>query len=233
MIDSEKPKARVRKEQVKETAREAAMPIIQAAMETAAKAAARKAAQKHEAPKSPKAEVSESEPKQEKKQEAAPKEKEKPLKIAVIRVRGEVGVDHKIEDTLTMLHLTKKNRCTIIPNAKSYIGMLNKIKDYCTFGEIDDKTVAMLLEKRGRLKGDSPLTQDYLKEKLKVDFNQFASIFMQDKMGLKDIPGLKHFFKLHPPIGGFEREGIKKPYSIGGALGYRGPEINKLIRRMV
>ncbi len=38
---------------------------------------------------------------------------------------------------------------------------------------------------------------------------------------------------LNPPKGGFERKGIKAPYSIGGALGYRGKEIIKLIKKMI
>jgi len=40
-------------------------------------------------------------------------------------------------------------------------------------------------------------------------------------------------FRLNPPKGGFERKGIKKPFSKGGALGYRGSKINLLIKKMV
>ena len=40
-------------------------------------------------------------------------------------------------------------------------------------------------------------------------------------------------FKLSPPKGGFERKGIKNPFSLGGALGYRSDNINDLIKRMV
>ena len=40
-------------------------------------------------------------------------------------------------------------------------------------------------------------------------------------------------FKLCPPKGGFERKGIKNPFSLGGALGYRAKEINDLIKRMI
>ena len=40
-------------------------------------------------------------------------------------------------------------------------------------------------------------------------------------------------FKLCPPKGGFERKGIKNPFSLGGALGYRAEKINDLIKRMV
>lgn len=52
--------------------------------------------------------------------------------------------------------------------------------------------------------------------------------------GRKDSKGeLKKFFSLHPPRGGFERKGIKNPFSKGGALGYRGDKINELIKKML
>jgi large subunit ribosomal protein L30 len=40
-------------------------------------------------------------------------------------------------------------------------------------------------------------------------------------------------FALAPPKHGFERKGIKMPYSIGGALGYRAEKINDLIKKMI
>ena len=52
---------------------------------------------------------------------------------------------------------------------------------------------------------------------------------LKDKRGKEG----KKTFCLSPPRGGFERKGIKAPYSIGGALGYRGKEIIKLIKRMI
>ena len=43
----------------------------------------------------------------------------------------------------------------------------------------------------------------------------------------------KKVINLHPPRGGFERKGIKIPFKVGGALGYRGEKINDLIKRML
>ena len=45
--------------------------------------------------------------------------------------------------------------------------------------------------------------------------------------------GVKPVFRLTPPKKGFGRQGIKKPYSIGGALGYRASDINDLLNRMI
>ncbi len=54
-----------------------------------------------------------------------------------------------------------------------------------------------------------------------------------EKRGEKNPEGkLKPFFRLSPPRGGFERKGIKKPNSKGGALGAR-KDMDKLIKRMI
>ncbi len=44
--------------------------------------------------------------------------------------------------------------------------------------------------------------------------------------------GINKTINLHPPRGGFERKGIKVPFSTGGALGNRGDKIADLIERM-
>lgn len=85
--------------------------------------------------------------------------------LAVVRLRGTIGVNRKIEDTLKMLRLHKKYHCVVIPDTPSYRGMLQVVKDYVAYGEIDAETLAMLLRNRGRLKGDRKLTDEYVKEK--------------------------------------------------------------------
>jgi large subunit ribosomal protein L30 len=152
--------------------------------------------------------------------------------LAIVRIRGEVGVTEKIETTLKLLRLHKKHRCVIVPANLNYTGMIRKVKDYCTFGEIDEETVKELLEKRGRIVGDKPLTTEFLKSQ-KFTYDMLAKKIIAGEMTIKELEGLKPFFKLHPPRGGYERGGIKKPYSMHGALGYRGDAINKLLRRMI
>ena len=52
---------------------------------------------------------------------------------------------------------------------------------------------------------------------------------LKEKKGEKE----RKAFRLHPPKKGWERGGIIHNYKAGGALGYRGVEINKLIGRMM
>lgn len=153
-------------------------------------------------------------------------------KIAAVRVRGSIGVSGDKEKALRSVRLFNKNYCVILDSKPEQIGILNKAKDYITWGELKENTFILLLEKRGRLAGNQRLTEQFLKDK-KLDLNQFTKDFFNNKKTLKDIPGLKLFFRLSPPLKGFERGGIKKPYSLGGALGYRKDSINDLIQRMI
>jgi large subunit ribosomal protein L30 len=154
-------------------------------------------------------------------------------RIAVVRIKGKPGMKHDIKATFEKLRLYKKNTCVIISNTPSYIGMLEKIKNAATWGEIDEKTCNELFSKRGKLPGNKRLTNEYATEKIKTDIAGFTKDFMISKKEIRDVPGLKNFFKLNPPRKGFERKGIKVPFAQGGVLGYRKEKINDLLVRMV
>jgi len=113
-------------------------------------------------------------------------------KIAVIRVRGTVKVMKVFIDTMRMLNIGIKNHCAVVENTPAIMGMIQKVKDFVTWGEVSEETLK-LLEKRNKGK----------------------------------------FYALHPPRGGYARNGTKMPFALGGALGYRGDKINDLIARML
>ncbi|MBW2999535.1 uL30 family ribosomal protein [Candidatus Woesearchaeota archaeon] len=69
-------------------------------------------------------------------------------RIAVIRVRGMTRVTHDIKKTLDMLKLKRKHVCVIVEGNESNNGMIKKVKDYITWGEIDDSVLKKLIEKR-------------------------------------------------------------------------------------
>lgn len=132
-----------------------------------------------------------------------------------------------------MLRIQYLNHCVIVDDRKSYLRMLYKTKDIVTWGDLDEKGAISLLTKRGRLPGDVRLTDDYVKDHTSFkSIAGFAKAFCNGKAELKDIPGLKPVFRLHPPKKGHERRGIKQPYTLGGALGPRGSEINALLHKM-
>jgi|SRR3989338_3710431 len=154
-------------------------------------------------------------------------------KLAIIRLRGITGVRKEIKTTMDLLRLYNKHHLVILENSVQNIGMLKKIKDFVTWGEINEETFKELLKKRARLPGNMLLTEQYLKEKTQLSMDDFTKEFFSSKIQLKHVPGLKTFFRLKPPIGGFENQGIKLPFSMNGSLGYRGAQINILIKKML
>ncbi len=154
-------------------------------------------------------------------------------KIAIIRIAGEQGLSRKVKTTFKLLNLHKKYNCVLVSNTPQIEGMLKVIKDNVTWGEIDKETTLKLLENRGRIAGNKPVTTEYLQEKIKLDLNKFADELFADTKQIREVEGLKPFFKLMPPRKGFERKGTKKHFSVGGALGYRKDKINELIQRMI
>ena len=150
---------------------------------------------------------------------------------AVVQVRGVVKTRQDIKDTLKMLRLHHINHCVLIPDSPQNLGMIRKVKDYVAFGEIDASTVETLLQTRGRVIGDVPLTDEYLrKHSTYATIGDFAKALASGESKLRDIPGLKPVLRLHPPRKGYKT--TKRTYPQGGALGYYGQEINTLLNKM-
>jgi large subunit ribosomal protein L30 len=70
--------------------------------------------------------------------------------ICIIRIRGQVGINKKVKETLNRLKLRKKYSCVVIAPTKEQFGMIKKMKNFVAFGEIDEKTYKKLKEKRGK-----------------------------------------------------------------------------------
>jgi len=160
--------------------------------------------------------------------------KEDKKMLALVRLRGSVHLRSTLGDTLKLLNLARINHCIISQDTPNVRGMVNKVNDYITWGEIEETTLTKLLEKRGRVAGNRPVDEEYIKKNSKQkDIKSFAKTLIEGNAKLKDVAGLKPVFRLNPPKGGHKRGGIKKPYTRGGALGYRGEKINELINSMI
>lgn len=151
--------------------------------------------------------------------------------FAAIRVRGSVDVTPGIRKTLELLRLDRVNHMVLVDEGQR--GMLSKVQFYITFGEIDAETLALAIEKRARFPGRKRLGADFLKEKGFKSFEEMAKALIEGKAKLQGHLGIKPVFRLNPPKKGYERAGIKKGFSVGGALGYRASDINRLVKRMI
>lgn len=151
--------------------------------------------------------------------------------LAVIRVRGVSDIFREVKETLNMLHLTRNCHATLIDDRPSYVGMLNKAKDYVSWGEISKENIALLLRERGRLAGNKKLTEEYVKEIGYGSLDELAEAIHKLEVEYSRLPKIKPVFRLHPPKKGFKGK-VKRSYVAGGVTGYRGEAINDLIKRM-
>jgi large subunit ribosomal protein L30 len=137
---------------------------------------------------------------------------------AVIRVRGEIKTKPDVRKAFDMLNLSRVNHMSIWPEDNANLKAIKKVEGYATFGELNEDVLKQVLEKRGNFEEG-------------VDAKKaFANI--KAGKSLKEA-GVKNCFRLSPPRKGYERKGIKKPFTLGGALGYRKEAINDLIIKMI
>ena len=152
----------------------------------------------------------------------------------VIRIRSDRTVEHSIRETMGYLNLTRVNHAVIVPERETYAGMLQKTKDYVTWGEVDAETVATLIRERGQLIGGAPVTDADVKAETDYkNIDAYAAALASGDATMKDMASLKKVFRLHPPRGAKGWGGIKRHFTIGGALGFRGDAILELVPRMI
>lgn len=152
--------------------------------------------------------------------------------VTVIRLRGTQNLNPKTKDTLKYLRLNRVNHAVVLPGNATTVGMLQVAKDYVTWGEVDAATLAAVIRSRGRVAGNNPLTEAHLAKTTPYKtFDALAGAIVKGEFHYKDIPEVKPLFRLHPARQGLE--GIKRSVQNGGALGYRGNDINRLLGRML
>jgi large subunit ribosomal protein L30 len=151
--------------------------------------------------------------------------------LAVIRIRGRTGIREPIEDTLRKLRLTRINHMVFIPESKEFKGMLLLAKDYITWGEVSKETLILALKHRALLRGRKKIDEDAMKDAIGyASFDEVADFLLSGKT-LTSIENLVPVLRLNPPRGGHEF--IRKSFKNGGTSGYRGEEINVLIKKML
>ena len=110
--------------------------------------------------------------------------------------------------------------------------MLRKARDYITYGEISKEIITMMIESKGRIAGDRKLTDEYAQKVGKKSLDELAEALSKGEVEFRSLPNIKPIFRLHPPSRGFKGK-VKRSYASGGATGYRGEAINKLLEQMI
>ncbi len=155
-----------------------------------------------------------------------------PSPILVIRIRGSAGAPWNVEETLSMLRLKRPFNAMVYPNDPSIIGMIRKVQSYVTWGEIDQQTLELLME-RLRTKSGEKLSEDVAKKALGMSLEELKRGILEGKIYVNRLDNVLSLpLRFHPPRGGFKGK-VNAPFGAGGEFGYRGSKISELVRRMV
>ncbi len=79
------------------------------------------------------------------------------MSIAVIRIKGLVGLNKDINETLYRLRMRKKYSCVVLKGTPEEMGMIEKLRDFVAYGEINDDVYKELVKIRGRKGKDGKL----------------------------------------------------------------------------
>ena len=69
--------------------------------------------------------------------------------IAIIRIKGRVGIEKGVRETLDRLGVRRKYSCVLVEENPVSMGMIKKVNNFVAYGKIDEKTLKELKEKRG------------------------------------------------------------------------------------
>ena len=149
----------------------------------------------------------------------------------VVRIKGQADVPHWATTTMSLLKLEKKYRATILPAKDNTLGMLDKVKHYISWIELDSELAKDLLNKKARKSGYQKITPEDLKELGFNTIDELASALSEGKATLSKLKPLKPWFALSPPKHGFKRS-TKRLYGQKGVLGLN-KELGTIVRRMI
>lgn len=150
---------------------------------------------------------------------------------AVIRLRGNVEMRKDVAYTLKLLNLNSANSCVLLPETGEVKGMLSKVKDKVTWGEVPKEVVISLMKSRMKAKSGKKIEEKDLKGYTGFDsFDKIVEEIAAGKAGIRKFDKVQPNFRLSPPSGGFKS--VRHAYP-SGDNGYRGKEIVSLIERMM
>ena len=154
--------------------------------------------------------------------------------ILAVRIRGTAGDNPDVEKTMESLKMQRLFQARLLDNTPSNVGMLRSVKALVAWGEANPETLGRLFEKRGEQDGKDGLDESFVRLLGRSSFDDLAKAVVAGEVGIRELykAGLKQRFRLHPPRGGFKRS-LRRAATDGGELGYRGAEINLLVKRMV
>ncbi len=117
-----------------------------------------------------------------------------------------------------------------MPKEEAYIGMLKLAKEHLAWCELNAGIAEKLLSSRAEISSGTRVAESVIAKNY-GSFADIASKLESGEIELKSIIGIRPFFRLSPPRGGFKRS-IRRQYRDGGILG-PNEELPSLVEKML
>lgn len=101
------------------------------------------------------------------------------MKLAIVRVRGQVHVRHDLSRALEALNLRKRHHAAVVEESPAVAGQLKKIQSFVTWGPVSEETVKKLSPRArasGRWYALQPPRKGYGRKGIKMPFSQGGAL---------------------------------------------------------
>jgi len=151
--------------------------------------------------------------------------------ILVLNLHGAINSSDPVRKALGELKVIRKFSASVVGDDPATAGMLKLCKNYVAWTKADPELLTHLLKKRGMLSETKQLDAASLKKLGFKSHVDLASKMIKGSLRLSAISGVRPYFRLAPPRGGF-KSSLRRQYSEKGTLG-DNPNLGELVRRMV
>jgi large subunit ribosomal protein L30 len=154
-------------------------------------------------------------------------------KLLVVNLHGLINVPTGTRATLIQLGIGRRFAAAVVGDDEVSKGSVHLCKDYVAWSPLDSDLLTALLKSRGRVSNSKTLDDEALKA---LGFKTYADLAQAIIKGettdtLSSVKGMKPFFGLSPPRGGFKRSS-RRQFREGGILG-ENPLLPEIVRRMI
>ena len=151
--------------------------------------------------------------------------------LLVVNIHGAINSKDPVRKAMEELKVVRRFSASVVPDDASTLGALRLCKDHVAWAPIESGLLVDLLKKRGMISETKALDSTSLKKMGYKDHQELAAKMIEGNLRLSAIDGLRPFFKLAPPRGGFKRS-MRRANSDEGVLG-SNPKLGDLVRRML
>ncbi len=149
----------------------------------------------------------------------------------VLNLHGRINSSAPVRKALGELKVEKKFTATVVTDDAPTLGMLKLCKDYLAWAPLDRELLVALLKKRGMVSTTARLDDAALVSMGLKKHEELAEMMMKEELRLSEVKGIRPFFRLAPPKGGFKTS-LRRQFSEKGTLG-SNPKLSELVRRMI